>query len=148
MAGSNCLPIWQQNSKKGETPGRYPDHYTDSFTAKNTCTDNYGALYCKIHSLRPDLRARLQSRWIVREALGAGKKLRGLFPQTLFVCLSRLVRKNARVSECPVRVLAILVCRILFFSPRLALHDGCVVFFVHVLPSFKAPWGLERQPVS
>ena len=32
--------------KKGENPGRYPSRYTDSFTAKNTCTDNYGALYC------------------------------------------------------------------------------------------------------
>ena len=34
--------------KKGEKPGRYPSRYTDSFTAKNTCTDNYGALYCKV----------------------------------------------------------------------------------------------------
>ena len=42
--------------KKGEKPGRYPSHYTDSFTAKNTCTDNYGALYCKVCTLRLDLR--------------------------------------------------------------------------------------------
>ena len=34
--------------KKGEKPGRYPSRYTDSFTAKNTCTDNYGALYCTL----------------------------------------------------------------------------------------------------
>ena len=27
-----------------EKPGRHPSRYTDSFTAKNTCTDNYGAL--------------------------------------------------------------------------------------------------------
>ena len=41
--------------KKGEKPGRYPSRYTDSFTAKNTCTDNYGALYCKVRTLRLDL---------------------------------------------------------------------------------------------
>ena len=40
--------------KNGEKPGRYPSRYTDSFTAKNTCTDNYGALYCKVHTLRLD----------------------------------------------------------------------------------------------
>ena len=40
--------------KKGEKPGRYPGRYTDSFTAKNTCMDNYGALYCKVRTLRND----------------------------------------------------------------------------------------------
>ena len=39
---------------KGEKPGRYPCRYTDSFTVKNTCTDNYGALYCKVRTLRLD----------------------------------------------------------------------------------------------
>ena len=29
-----------------------------------------------------------------------------------------------------------------------ALYDGCVVFFVHVLPCFKAPWSLESRLVS
>ena len=38
--------------KKVEKPGRYPSRYTDSYTAKNTCTDNYGALYCKVRTLR------------------------------------------------------------------------------------------------
>ena len=40
--------------KNGEKPGRYPSRYTDSFTAKNTCTDNYGALHCKVRTLRLD----------------------------------------------------------------------------------------------
>ena len=40
--------------KKGEKPGRYRSRYKDSFTANNTCRDNYGALYCKIRTLRLD----------------------------------------------------------------------------------------------
>ena len=59
--------------KKGEKPGRYPSRYTDSFTVKNTCTDNYGALYCTLRRGKP------RSRSIDREALGADLKLRGPF---------------------------------------------------------------------
>ena len=40
--------------KIGEKPGRYPSRYTDIFTAKITCMDNYGALYCKVRTLRLD----------------------------------------------------------------------------------------------
>ena len=46
------MPIWRQNSKKGEKPGRYPGCYTDSFTAISTYI--YGVLYCKIHTLSPE----------------------------------------------------------------------------------------------
>ena len=31
---------------------------------------------------------------------------------------------------------------------QLVLYDGCMVFFVHVLPCFKAPWNLESRPVG
>ena len=57
--------------KKGEKPGRYPSCYTDSFTAKHTCTDNYGVLYCKVRTLRLVLHGKPRSRSIVMEALGA-----------------------------------------------------------------------------
>ena len=35
-----------------------------------------------------------------------------------------------------------------FFSPQSVLYDGCMVFLVHVLPCFKAPWSLESRLVS
>ena len=56
--------------KKGEKPGRYPSRYTDSSIAKNTCTDNYGVLYCKVRTLRLDF-AREAAIAVDREALGA-----------------------------------------------------------------------------
>ena len=69
-----------------------------------------------------------------------------IIPRTLFVSLSRLV-----TVECPSERVsgksASDHCLTHLF-PRSVLHDGCVMFFVHVLPTFKGPWGLERQPVS
>ena len=35
-----------------------------------------------------------------------------------------------------------------FSFSQTALYDGCVVFFVHVLPRLKAPWSLESRLVS
>ena len=37
--------------KTEKKPGTLPDCYTASSTAKNTIMDNYGALYCKVHTL-------------------------------------------------------------------------------------------------
>ena len=55
--GTTICQYGGRMKKKEEKPERYPGHYMDSFTAKNTCTDNYGALYCKIYTLRPDFAA-------------------------------------------------------------------------------------------
>ena len=77
--------------KKGEKPGRYPSRYTDSFTAKNTCTDNYGALYCKVRTLRLDFAGGSRDRgrsigrlWVpTRSSVGRSN----ITPRTLLVSL-------------------------------------------------------------
>ena len=46
-----CSNMAKREKNRG---GILYSRYTDSFTAKNTCTDNYGALYCKVRTLRLD----------------------------------------------------------------------------------------------
>ena len=46
--------IWRQNSKREKNRGGILAVTRTVFTAKNTCTDNYRALYCKVRTLRLD----------------------------------------------------------------------------------------------
>ena len=106
--------------KNGEKTGRYPSRYTDSFTAKNTCTDNYGALYCKVPTLRLDFawEGAIARLWV----------LRGPFQHHSSDVVSVSVAScGGRMPECTSTRE-----RFAFFS-KSALYDGCVVFFVHVL---------------
>ena len=63
--------------KRGEKPGRYPSRYTDSFTAKNTCTDNYGALYFYVYTLRLDFAS--EAATAVDRLGGFGRQLEALW---------------------------------------------------------------------
>ena len=68
-------------------------------------------------------------------------------PRTLLVSLYFLVVVGCRSSRVAgVGASASRLSR--FFPSQSALYDGCVVFVVHVLPCFKAPWSLEIRLVS
>ena len=121
--------------KKGEKPGRYPSRYTDSFTAKNTCTDNYGALYCKVRILRLDFA--WEAAIADDRSGGFGCRLEAPWPfqhHSSDVVSVPVASCGGRMPECTSTG-----CRRerFAFVAQSALYDGWVVICVHVLPCLR-----------
>ena len=126
--------------KNGEKPGRYPSHYTDSFTAKNTCTDNYGALYCKVRTLRLDFAWGSSDR---DRSIGRLWVLRGPFQHHSSDVISVPVAScGGRMPECTSTRE-----RFAFFFEIGAVRRLRGVF-CPCSALFKAPWSLESRLVS
>ena len=69
-----------------------------------------------------------------------------IIPRTLFVSLSRLVTVECPSERVSGKSASDHRFTRFFHDRRYTMVAWC--FFVHVLPTFKAPWGLERQPVG
>ena len=131
MAGPNEMQQYGGRIQKGRKTGEISWPLHGQFHCQNTCTDNYGALYCKVRTLRQDFAWEAViavDRTPTRNSMDRFNRFQH---HSLDVVSVPVASSGGRMSEC---VSAFCLSR---FSPQSPLYDFCVVFFVHVLPRFK-----------